>query len=556
MRPPPTLQGAFSTSGSPFLPLAFRLATAFVLLVIQLGFPGGDPIEGEAVYLTFLFLFLLESFWEAGRSLTTQGNLFATPSRGWIHLNLVLDILLVALLTAFHGVELERLVTIYIFPVLASAFYLTIPEIVGVGVLTLGIHTATVAAFATGLLPAFGRTLSGQGLSLPGDHTYLLGFATLLVLGTTLIVVLIRKHLETLGHTLRRSEAAMDELSALYLRVFESMYAGLVTLDLTDRITSANPAAEAILRRPLPLGADAHDLELVESGSLPTLATERRFERTFTTPEGQARIMGGTVAPIRDSAGQIRGHLLLFQDLTDLKLLEERTRLSERMATVGGLAASLAHELRNPMASILGCVQLLRRDRPSPVLLDRALAILQREGERVSGIVTDFLEFARPRDLQLQALWLPSVIEDVVASWDTDPRAQDIPLTCPPVPALWVSGDPLTFHQVFTNLLSNARKAVAGRRHPVIRLAFLPSTDRVSLQVIDNGCGMTPEQLDQLYLPFATGFQEGTGLGMSLVYRFTQQMDWTLHVTSEADVGTTVTLGVPLTDRGDVPALP
>ena len=179
--------------------------------------------------------------------------------------------------------------------------------------------------FTSGQFPAFGH--SGPDLDLDAtQRTFILGFASLQIFATTLVVVLIRKHLETLRQTLSQSEAAVDVLSSLYRRVFESMFSGLITPDLQGRITSANPAAEIILQRRLETGTELEQLDIVDLTLHGNLPKEQRFERGFVSPEGQRRIVGGNVAPLRDAAGNQTGHLLLFQDLTEPKEMCIRDR--------------------------------------------------------------------------------------------------------------------------------------------------------------------------------------------------------------------------------------
>jgi two-component system, NtrC family, sensor histidine kinase PilS len=332
----------------------------------------------------------------------------------------------------------------------------------------------------------------------------------------------------------------------LYLFLLLAMFSGLVTIDPENRITSANPAAEAILQRPLQPGTPIVDLGLADLTLGETLTKEQRFERHFTNAAGESRIIGGNAAPIRDRGGVQTGYLLLFQDLTDLKALEERTRLSERLATVGELSSELAHELRNPVASILGCVQILQQGEQPKTLMNRILTILQRESERVSAIVSDFLDFSRPRAVRIQSLWFPVLVEEVKASWEMDTRNEGLQLQLDAPPETWIQGDPICVHQVFTNLLSNARKALEGVTQPVVRIRFARGAKGVEVEVVDNGCGMTPEQMQSVFLPFASHFREGTGLGMSLVFQFVQRMGWDIRIESEAGIGTTVHLIMPL----------
>ena len=532
---------------SPFLPLAFRMGAAFGLIVLQLALPP-DPLrtlDGEGFYLGCLALLFLESAWEARRSIRLGSTPFATPSAGWIRFNLMLDAVLITLLIAFHGVDQAQLATIYIFPVLASAFYLSNVEIVAVAILSSALHLASVLLFTSGTLPAFGRSNMFTGLD-SAQLAFISGFATLQIFAAALVVVVIRKHVQSLELDLSRSETVVGELSTLYQRVFESMFSGLITVDLAGRITSANLAAQTILTRPLAPGTPIDDQGFGALADLGTRLKEGRFELDVSTPDGENRIVGGNLVTLLDSGGSASGQLLVFQDLTQLKVLEERTRVNERLAAVGELSSAMAHEMRNPMASILGCVQILRQGEHPRATTDRVLTILGRESERVSSLVTEFLDFTRPRPARIQPIRLRNIVEDLKASWETDLRCSGIPLTTGTPPDLWLLGDPGWVHQVFTNLLSNARKALKGIPEPGIQLGYKARRAAVTITVADCGCGMSEERRRLIFIPFSSGFEEGTGLGMSLVFQFVQQMGWTIQVESAPGRGTAVALTIPV----------
>jgi len=535
-----------SEASAPFLPLSFRLFATFGLLVLHAALPiePRNTAAGEPVYVVTLLLLFLEAAWEAGRGLRETGQLFPLPPMAWIRWNLALDLALVTLVIAYQGVAQERFATLYIFPVLASAFYLGTVEIVWVGVASSVAHVLLVLSFTFNLLPPFGR--SGP-ITEPDQNrlSFLLGVASLQVFAATLLVVLIRRNLERLRTDLRVSEAAVDELSALHQRVVESMNSGLITLDMKGRITSANPAAGSILGVPIPTGGPIQDI-LPLGDPLPwRRGREHRFEVVLGEGHRDRRILGGHLASLRDPSGEETGQLLLFQDLTDLKALEERTRISERLAAIGQLTAGLAHELRNPLASISGCVQLLhKRDAPEDVRV-RVLGILERETHRVSAIVSDFLDFARVDPPSGALLFLPKILEEVRSSWEMDPRTDSLTLDLAPVASIWINADPTGIHRALMNLLSNARKAVKDVPKPSVSLTCAATETTVTLAVIDNGCGMTPEQLDRLFVPFAGSFEEGSGLGMSLVYKFIEAMEWQIVVESQPGLGTTVQIALP-----------
>lgn len=533
--------------GPPFLPLAFRLGASLGLAALQLALPAEGPTPGEGLYLGFLVLVLLEGVFEAIRAQDRLGDPFATPSKNWIRWNLFLDIAVILLVVAFQGVNQERLFTFYVLPVLASAFYLGTLDILGVALFTAAAHILMVLSFDAGWLPSFGHTVQDLGRD-PADTGLILSLATLQIFAAALVVVMLRRNIERLDASLVASEAAVDELEALHRRVVDSLFSGLVTLDAQGRITSANPAATQILRGPVAVGEPMAALFPGAEALEDAVQGARRFELPIQAPSGQARILGGQVAPLKDpdGGGNASGHLLIFQDLTEFKAMEERTRVAERLAAVGQLSAGLAHELRNPLASIMGCIQLLQDERQDPDLQKRLVSILSRESGRVDAIVKDFLDFARPGEANREPRFLPAAMEEIQASWETDPRAEGLKLSIGAVPDIWVEMDPVGFHRTLTNLLSNARKAVASVRRPEVGVAFSLERGRLQILVRDNGCGMDAERQRSLFVPFTTGFEEGTGLGLSLVYQFVQAMGWDVQVDSILGKGTQVRLILPM----------
>jgi two-component system sensor histidine kinase PilS (NtrC family) len=190
-------------------------------------------------------------------------------------------------------------------------------------------------------------------------------------------------------------------------------------------------------------------------------------------------------------------------------------------------------------------VQLLHRRDAQPEVQNRVLGILERETQRVGAILSDFLDFARSEGPPGVVLALPRVIEDVRASWEMDPRTSGLRLIVPEPPRVNLHSDPMGMHRMLLNLLSNARKAVEGVEQPEVRLVTSEAQGRIRIAVEDNGCGMTPEQLERLFVPFAGSFEEGSGLGMNLVYKFIEAMGWEIEVQSRAGRGTLVQIHLP-----------
>ena len=534
-------------AGGPFLPLALRFAASFSLLVLHLALEWDLPANtsGEWIYVLCLGALFVESAFESARSTLSYGLPFAVPNRPWILLNLFLLCFLVTLLVSFHGVDQAGLAALYVFPVLASAFYVGITTIIGVGAISITMYAFCVVLFSSGAAPPFGHSSVEGGTPL-SELVWLIAFTALQIMIATLVVVTIRRRLETLGTNLRKSAAVVDEISALYRNVVESMRAGLVTTDLKGALTSANPSAERILQSKLILGQPLKMLDAINLAVQGATSGVCRFERPLATPDGVEIIIGGTASPLMDAENQPTGFLLLFDDLTDMKAMEARMRLNERLVAIGELSSELAHEMRTPLASMQGCVQILRKPNCDKAIVDKVMTILIRESERVGAVVSDFLEMAKPRDLKPGPLWLPGLLEEVQSAWDTDPRFAGLPLEIETPPEIWIHGDALACHQILTNLLSNSRKAVRGVVQPIIKLTQIIQNDKLEMIIADNGAGMDKSQIGNLFLPFRSGFSEGTGIGMSLVFQLTQRMGWEIHVSSEVGVGTAIRLIIPI----------
>ena len=527
----------------PFLPLAFRFVASFALLVLHLGLDMDLPgnTVGEWIYVASLAALFAESLVESAHSYLATGSPFAVPARPMLLLNLFLLCALVTLVVSFHGVAKTNLAALYVFPVLASAFYVGLPTIIMFGTLSIAMHAVCVLLFSgqTGF-PL--NSLGGEASVLPTERLWLIGFTSLLIIAATLVVVIIRRRLETLRSNLSESEAAVGDLSALYRNVVESMESGLVTTDLKGMLTSANPSAERILQTKLQLGQPMKALDAVEQAIKKGIAGIYRFEAAIAMPKGDEKNVGGAISPLMDRRHKQTGFLVLFQDLTDMKAMEARMRLNERLAALGELSSELAHEMRTPLASIKGCVEILRKPSTDGAMVEKVMTILIRESERVGAVVSDFLEHANPRDLKLEPIMIPDLLEEVRAACATDPRFDGVALHFEDAKKVWVRGDRRAAHRILTNLLSNSLKALKGRPKPRIEVSQAIAGDMVTLAVTDNGTGMDKTQVKDIFTPFRSGFAEGTGIGMSLVFHFAQRMGWEIKVNSEINVGTAITI--------------
>lgn len=144
---------------------------------------------------------------------------------------------------------------------------------------------------------------------------------------------------------------------------------------------------------------------------------------------------------------------------------------------------------------------------------------------------------------------MPDLLEEVRASWDTYPRFANLALEIETPLGAWIRSDALAFHQILTNLLSNSHKAVRGMNQPIVRITLKIHNRNLEMAVADNGVGMDKSQASSIFALFRSGFSEGTGIGVSVVFQFTHRMGWEIQVDSEIGAGTTIKLIIPIEER-------
>ena len=368
-----------------------------------------------------------------------------------------------------------------------------------------------------------------------------------------------------LAERIRRSESqlasATRDLADYRLfndRIIESMRSGLVTTDLLGHIITFNRAAEEIT------GYRATDVrgnniftifgdieKQIEAGleSIRTRSRLPRFDIGCKTADGREIHLGFSVAPLVDEADSSRGYVLTFQDLTEVMELEREVRRQERLAALGTMAAGLAHEIRNPLASMRGSVQVLASELSFSQDQSQLMQIVLRESDRLNRIVSDFLTYARPSKIEPTVIELASLLAETIALLRNSPELRPDHLIREEYPSepLLYQGDPNQMRQIFWNLARNAIQAMPQGGELSVTLDAKPGRD-VTIAFSDTGGGMSREQKDRLFEPFnsSTG---GTGLGMAIVYQLVRDHKGKILVDSEAGKGTRIAIRVPASNR-------
>ncbi len=220
-----------------------------------------------------------------------------------------------------------------------------------------------------------------------------------------------------------------------------------------------------------------------------------------------------------------------------LKTMEERMRRVEKLASMGEMAAGMAHELKNPLAALAGSIQLLREEPSNRRTHERLIQIALRETTRLNDLLTDFLMFARPPAGKRQPLRLDRAVNEIIALFEKDCTcAGRIVIRKKLAPGMWVDIDPVHLHQILWNLMLNAAEAIEGRGLIDVEVRS-ERNEKVEIRIRDNGCGIPPELMESVFNPFFTTKAEGTGLGLSVVHRLLESYDSYLQVESQSGRG-------------------
>jgi two-component system sensor histidine kinase PilS (NtrC family) len=226
----------------------------------------------------------------------------------------------------------------------------------------------------------------------------------------------------------------------------------------------------------------------------------------------------------------------------ELQTMEDHVKRVEKMASIGEMAAGMAHEIKNPLASLTGSIQLLSEEIHYDPDHDRLMRIILREADRLSSLVNNFLLYARPPVGRVEAVELDKILTDTVDLLKKDTITDGrITIARKIESASWVSIDPVHLRQIFWNLLLNAAEAITGKGAIDIE-TYTSKSRQVFVRIADEGCGMTREELKSIFDPFFTTKPTGTGLGLSIVHRILEAYDAWLNIDSEPGKGTAITL--------------
>ena len=518
-----------------------RLGVAAVLLALApLVAPGPVPAERAVLVLALLV------------AIASAGAVLLLPppadSRRLTWFICLLDTALVTAVVAATGGPRSIFTFLYVLGVTATCVLLSRTRGLAIAAVSIVLYTGIVLART--VLPLI------QFFDAPQETTAL-EVVTMFLNAATLLVVAIlagglgeqyratRQELETRQKDLRDLQAFKD-------LVFQSVGTGLIALDLEHRVTAFNHAAEEItgVAAPHAIGqawssliGSVIPLEPIESVIAANPRASTRHEAVLRRPDGTSVPVRMTFSALRSGEGERLGLISACEDLSAIREMESRMRQADRLATVGRMAANIAHEIRNPLASLTGAIEVLTSPLTADDARERLSQIVAHESERLNHIIKNFLEYARPAPLSIATFDVAAAAEEVLLLLEHRTSSGSLKVIREFVPSIPWAVDAQQFRQILWNLCLNAVEAMPEGGELRVSVAVRGATLEVA--VSDTGDGIAAADVSHVFEPFFSTKPEGTGLGLALVHRIVQDHGGEVDVRSSPGLGTTFTLTLP-----------
>ena len=345
-------------------------------------------------------------------------------------------------------------------------------------------------------------------------------------------------------------DRSLAEMKTYTENVVESMADGLISVNREKKIVTLNRKAAEFL------GAKEEDLKNKEISKVFGINIEnllkeqggvlRDWELRVSNKEGTQIPLSLSAAPLKDENEQEMGSVLLLRDLREIRDLQERVRRSERLASLGRLAAGVAHEIRNPLSSIRGFAQFFQNRFKGQEKEQEYAAVMVREVDRLNRVITELLDFARPKEPHRESHNLQEILEQTLKVLEPELAGRNIGVEKKldaSLPRILADRDQLS--QAFLNLMLNALESMEGEGKLRISLES-EGASALTISIADTGKGIPPEDLERVFEPFFSTKRKGTGLGLAIVHQIVENHKGETRVESREGEGTTFRITLPI----------
>lgn len=514
----------------------------------QITAPGSFPVDPIFFLLGLIFALTISY------ALTLR---IAEQHRWLIDVQLAGDALIVSAFIYFTGGITSYFSSLYVLPIVAASMV----QFRRGGILVAAFSTVLYSGLVlwqyfavSGFLHDSWLASNAIGLPAPTTAGYIVAMNVFGFIAVAVLSGSLAEGARTAGARLAQASTTIADLQALNEHVINSLPSGLATTDTSQRILTFNHAAQAItglsfagaFGRPIAdvLQLPPQLLDALEGDASGVAA--RRVEFRFRTSDGRDIEVGLSATHLETPGGRA-GLLFTFQDVTSIKKLERDVHIQQRLAAVGEMAAGIAHEIRNPLASMSGSIQILRQELPLSTEQAQLMDIVLRESERLNTTIRSFLAYARPQRFAIARFDVRRALNDTALLLRNSAEVLAghlVEVELPPG-ELWYEADEGQIKQIVWNLATNGLRAMpdGGRLRLVGSLE--PSSDGVVITVEDEGVGIPADELDRLFQPFHGTFAKGSGLGLAIVHRIVADYSGEIQVSSRPGAGTTVSVRLP-----------
>jgi two-component system, NtrC family, sensor histidine kinase PilS len=536
---------------------------ALITLVSAMAAAFSERASDPAQHLPLVFLVALSAGLAFAYKRAAAGG---APLRPLLATQLIVDVAVISYLLLFTGGASSPFAPLYLLTPLLAGVFLSVR---GGVLLALGSSAGffvLLVAEGAGMLPAnsYGVTerLSESALRL----------RAILYVPLLLLVGLIGG---ALGRSLREGRRALEQARAELHRalfdtetILENLSSGLATVDNQGIVCHWNRAAAEILGRPavemrgrrfdevLGPGLEAFAGQLRDT--LERNVPMARHETTVSPRGGHVVPLGISTSLLVDASGERRGIIALFQDLSEVKSLEDRIRRGETLAAIGELSAGIAHEIRNCLNPIAGSVEVLQRELKVSGENARLFDLILRESERLDNFIRELLDYARERPIRTELVDVGALSRetaDIARRHPSAGPAKRLIVQTPPGP-IWAQVDFEQMKQVLLNLMINAQEAIEGPGTVTVAVSERESEGsrgaprkQAVVEIRDSGAGIRPDDLEHVFVPFFSTKLGGTGLGLAIANRIVERHGGNLEIDSKVGAGTTLRLRLPRAER-------
>ena len=453
-------------------------------------------------------------------------------------------------LVYFTGGASSPFLLIYVFPIIASGILHLRRGAYGTACLACMLFGVMILLQFHGALPrSEWPWVSPWATKAPGYVLWVVVVHFTIFFLTAFLSSSVAVQLRTTRVSLSVTERDYRRLSGLHSSIVRSIPSGIITTDEQDHISYVNEAGASVLRTS---PAELHGVPLrrvfpeVENGFSDHARLSRRYVTTKQL-DGERVYVELMFSDLRGDDGKPKGRLVVFQDITNLKRMEERVRVSQRQAAFVRIAAGMAHEIRNPLAALRGAAELLSVTSSESTGDHRLFDIIVREADRLNSLLGDFLVLVSPIEHVRSRVMLNDLVQDTVTLFSSGPLSEKhVTIETLVSHGVELEGDAAKLKQALWNLLANALEASPEGGIIKVVLQADEAEGQAMLSVQDFGEGVPPEIKDRIFEPFTTTKEGGTGLGLPLVLRTVEAHNGTVEFDSDPRIGTTFVVRLPL----------